>query len=202
MSFDSRVAALDDLLEDAGLDAVLATNDASTASLTGFWGIEPERFSGVVVKRGGAGALIAPQLDREGVGRAPTGLERVLYPTGDSNGLPELKRVLDGAGRVGVEEDHLNFARSRALAEAGVELAPAGELVMRLREAKEAEEIEAVRRACSHLQAVYEELWSELEPGMSEADVNARVSYNLSRRGATHADPHILFGSHAADGHG
>src|SRR3954469_8145092 len=162
MAPDARVAALDGLLEEAGLDAVLATKDASIAYLTGFWGVQLERFFGVAIKRGGAGALVAPLLDRAGVGAAPTALERVLYPTGDSNGLPELARVLDGARRVGVEEDHLNFARSRALAEAGVELVPAGELVMRLREAKEAEEIEAVRRACGHIQAVYEELWSEL----------------------------------------
>jgi Xaa-Pro dipeptidase len=37
---------------------------------------------------------------------------------------------------------------------------------------------------------------------MSEAEANARVSYSLSRRGATQAEPHILFGSHAAEGHG
>ena len=86
---DSRVAALDDLLDDAGLDALLATKDASIAYLTGFWGLQLERFFGVAVRRGGLGALIAPTLDRESVGVAPTGLERVLYPTGESNGLPE-----------------------------------------------------------------------------------------------------------------
>src|SRR6201986_3154338 len=129
---DSRVAALDGLLEEAGLDAVLATKDASIAYLTGFWGLQLERFFGVVVGRGGAGALIAPSLDREGVGRAPTGLERILYPTGESNGLPEVGRALDGARRIGVEEDHLNFARSRELAAAGFELVPATDLVMAL----------------------------------------------------------------------
>ena len=44
---DSRVAALDGLLEEAGLDAVLATKDASIAYLTGFWGLQLERFFGV-----------------------------------------------------------------------------------------------------------------------------------------------------------
>src|SRR5918912_946030 len=186
MSHDARVSALEGLLEDAGLDAVLATKDASIAYLTGFWGIQLGRFFGVAVTRGGGGALIAPSLDREGVGAAPTGLERVLYPTGESDGLPEVARVLDGARRIGVEEDHLNFARSRALAQAGYELVPAGDVVMRLREAKDAEEVEAVRVACRHLAEVYEELWAELRPGVSEADANARAQYSLSRRGATH----------------
>ena len=199
---DSRVAALDGLLEEAGLDAVLATKDASIAYLTGFWGLQLERFFGVAVRRGGAGALIAPSLDREGVGAAPTGLERLLYPTGESNGLPEVARVLDGARRIGVEEDHLNFARSRELADAGFELVPASDLVMRLREAKDAEEADAVRVACRHIAEVYEELWADLHPGQTEADANARAQYSLSRRGGKHAEPHILFGPHAADPHG
>jgi Xaa-Pro dipeptidase len=199
---DSRVAALDDLLDEAGLDAVLATKDASIAYLTGFWGLQLERFFGVAVRRGGAGALIAPSLDRESVGVAPTGLERVLYPTGESDGLPELGRVLDGARRIGVEEDHLNFARSRALADAGFELVPATDLVMHLRAAKDAEEVEAVRAACRRIQEVYEELWADLRPGQTEAEANARAQYSLSRRGGAHAEPHILFGAHAADPHG
>jgi Xaa-Pro dipeptidase len=202
MSHDSRVAALDGLLEEAGLDAVLATKDASIAYLTGFWGLQMERFFGVTVKRGGSGALIAPSLDRESVAAAPTGLERALYSAGVSNGLPELFATLDGAKRIGVEEDHLNFARAKALTDAGYELVPATDLVMRLRAAKDAEEVEAVRRACAHIQDAYDELWAQLEVGHTEADVNARVAYMLARRGATHSEPHILFGSHAADGHG
>ena len=117
MSHDSRVAALDGLLEEAGLDAVLATKDASIAYLTGFWGLQMERFFGVAVKRGGDGALIAPSLDRESVNAAPTGLDSALYTAAISNGLAELLRsTLDGAKRIGVEEDHLNFARSQRAA--------------------------------------------------------------------------------------
>jgi len=83
---DARVSALEDLLEDAGLDAILATKDASIAYLSGFWGIQLERFFGVVVRPGGA-ALIAPSLDRESVNSASGGLDRVLYSAGVSNGL-------------------------------------------------------------------------------------------------------------------
>src|SRR3954463_14640510 len=164
---DARIAALDGLLEEAGLDAVLATKDASIAYLTGFWGLQLERFFGVAVRRGGAGALIAPSLARDRVGSAPTGLQKTLYSAGVSNGLPELFATLDGAKRIGVEEDHLNFARAHALQESGFELVPATEIVMQLRAAKDAEEIEAVRRACVQIEAAYEELWGELTVGDS-----------------------------------
>ena len=202
MSLDSRVSALDGLLEEAGLDAVLATKDASIAYFTGFWGLQLERFFGVAVKRGGAGALIAPTLDRESVTAAPTGLDKTLYDAAATNGLPALFEALDGAKRIGVEEDHLNFARSRALAEAGYELVPATDLVMELRAAKDAEEVEAVRRACVHIQDAYDELWASLKLGDTEAEVNARVAYMLARRGAKNPEPHILFGEHSAEGHG
>jgi Xaa-Pro dipeptidase len=161
-----------------------------------------ERFFGVAIRRGGDGALIAPTLDRDGVNAAPTTLEKTLYDAAQSNGLSELFAALDGAKRIGVEEDHLNFARSRALADAGFELVPATGVVMHLRAAKDAEEVEAVRRACAHIEAAYEELWAELRPGAVQAEVNARVAFNLSRRGATATEPHILFGPHAAEGHG
>jgi Xaa-Pro aminopeptidase len=198
---DARVSALDDLLADAGLDAVLVTKDASIAYLSGFWGLQMERFFGVVARRGGGGALIAPDLDREGVAAAPTGLEHVLYETGASNGLPELFGALDGARRVGVEEDHLNFARSRALLDAGYELVPATDLVMRLRAAKDAEEVAAVRHACAEIQLAYEALWGELRAGAVEQEVNADVEHRLRRRGATHAHAAILFGANAAQPH-
>ena len=202
MSHDSRVAALDALLEDHGLDAVLATKDASIAYLTGFWGIQLERFFGVAIKRGGEGALIAPSLDRDSVGTAPTGLTKALYDAAQTNGLPTLYETLDGAKRIGVEEDHLIWARSKALAEAGYELVPATDLIMELRAAKDAEEVEKVRNACAHIIEIYEELWSDLKVGDSEADVNAKVAYSLARRGGSHPEPHILFGAHAGDPHG
>src|SRR5919197_2888777 len=200
MAPDARVRALGDLLDDAGLDAVLATKEASIAYLSGFWGLQMERFFGVVARRGG-GALIAPDLDREGVAAAPTGLELVLYETGASDGLPELLRALDGARRVGVEEDHLNFARSRALLDAGYELVPATDVIMRLREVKDAEEVAAVRRACGVIEEAIEELFAQLRPGAVEQEANAHVEYLLRRRGATAAHPLVLFGRHGAQPH-
>ena len=37
---------------------------------------------------------------------------------------------------------------------------------------------------------------------MTEADINAQIAYSLARRGASHPEPHILFGAHAGDPHG
>src|SRR4051794_26117193 len=170
MSHDARVTALDGLLEDAGLDAVLATKDASIAYLTGFWGIQLERFFGVAVKRGGAGALIAPSLDRDSLAKAPTTLEKALYDAAQTNGLPTLYERLDGAKRIGVEEDHLIFARAKALTEAGYELVPATDVIMHLRAAKDAEEGAAGQRACGQIIEGQEGVWAGLQGGDSEGE--------------------------------
>ena len=88
------------LLEDAGLDAVLATKDASIAYFTGFWGLQLERFFGVAVRRGGGGALIAPTLDRDSVsGRADRPGARRSTTRRSPTGCPELFATLDGAKR-------------------------------------------------------------------------------------------------------
>ena len=68
----------------------------------------------------GGGALIVPKLDEEGAGRAPTTLDRVAYDAA-SDGFGELADVLGDARAVGVEEDHLTFARVHRLQELGRE---------------------------------------------------------------------------------
>jgi len=197
----ARVEGLAALCAEAGLDAIVATKDASIAYLTGFHGLQLERLMAVVVRADATGALIAPALDRDGVTAAPTDCEPVLYDA-SSNGLPELVGALRGARRVGVEEDHLPHGRALALAAAGAELVPASATVMRLRVAKDADEIAAIRRACAAVGEVMEELFAQLRPGMVEHEVNALVEYRLRRRGAAHAHPLVLFGGHASQPHG
>ncbi|MBX5441104.1 MAG: aminopeptidase P family protein [Solirubrobacteraceae bacterium] len=197
----ARVERLAALCAEAGLDAIVATKDASIAYLTGFHGLQLERLMAAVVRADGTGALVVPALDRDGVAAAPTDCEPVLYDA-TSNGIPELVGALRGARRVGVEEDHLSHGRALALADAGVEPVPAAATVMRLRVAKDAEEAAAIRRACTVVGEVMEELFAELRPGMAEREVNALAEYRLRRRGAAHAHTLVLFGDHASQPHG
>jgi Xaa-Pro dipeptidase len=197
----TRVDSLRELAGRADLDAVVATTDASIAYLTGFWGLQLERLFAAVVRTDGGGALVAPTLDRDGVAAAPTPLPpRFWEPTTD--GMPELVDALGGARRIGVEEHHLSFARAGALTAAGAELMPAGDLVMSLRARKDETEIARIRAACALVEEVLERMFAELRPGDVEAEVNARVRYWLSQRGATDAHPLILFGAHAGNPHG
>lgn len=190
-----RVAAAE-----SGLDAFVATSDESIAYLTGFKPHQLERLFAVVVRTAGRGAVVVPKLDAGQVADVPELLERVVY-TAASDGLPELRSLLDGAGRVGVEEDHLVFARSRALTNGRVEPVPAGEIVMALRARKDDTEVEKVRQACELVEAALTRAFEQLRTGDVEHAVNTHVASWLRDQGATDVHPLILFGENAANPH-
>jgi Xaa-Pro dipeptidase len=193
---------LDRLLERTaarGLDALLVTSDESIAYLTGFRPVQLERFFGVVVAPGQS-AVIVPALDRGQIDAAPSRLTPISYGA-ESDGMPELVAALAGAGTVGVEEDHLIYARARSLAKRGFDLIPAGSVVMGLRIAKDAAEVERIRAACELVQEGLRCAFEWLAPGVVEHALNARVEGWLRGQGATAAHPLILFGENAANPH-
>jgi len=196
----SRIEQLREAAEAGGLDAFLATSDESIAYLTGFRPLQLERLFAVVVHADGGGGLVVPKLDLGQISGAPEELERVSYDA-SSDGLPELSGLLGGAHRVGVEEEHLIYARSSALSARGVELVPSGETIMDLRARKDAEEIEAIRRACSRIEDAYALAWRTVRVGMSERELNFRLESFLREQGASETHPHVLFGENAANPH-
>jgi len=200
VGLDARLDAVRAAASEAGLDAYLATSDESIAYLTGFRPLQLERFFGVVVTDAG-GTVIVPKLDEGQIADAPDALERVSYDAA-SDGIPELAAALGGARSVGVEEDHLVLARSRALEERGVAPVPTGSILSSLRARKDSAEIERIRRACELVEAGLQRMFAELRPGDVEHAVNARVEGWLREQGATAAHPLILFGENGANPHG
>ena len=201
MTTEHRVERLREAAREAQVDAVVATSPASIFYLSGFDPLAMERLFAAVVRAEGPAALIVPALDEEAASGAPGGLEVVSYEAA-SDGFPELAGVLDGARRLGVEEDHLPYARVLRLQELEREPVPAGELVARLRVGKDAAELDAIRRACDVVARVMEEMFERLRPGDVEQEVNARVAFELARAGATESHPLVLFGPNAANPHG
>ena len=200
MVASDRIERLASALADAGLDAFVATSDESIAYLIGFRPLQLERLFAVVVRGDGVGAVVVPRLDEGQTEGAPSGLDRVAYDAA-SDGIPELLGTLRGARAVGVEEDHIVFARSSALQAGGLEPVPAGAMIGGLRARKDASEVEKVRAACGLVEHALTQLFDELRPGAVEREVNARVEGWLRERGATDAHPLILFGEDAANPH-
>jgi Xaa-Pro dipeptidase len=201
VNVDARLDPLREEAAAAGLDALVVTSPASIFYLTGFSPLAFERLFAVVLPVGGGGALVVPRLDEEAAGTAPSGLDRVAYDAA-SDGFGEVAAVLDGARAVGVEEEHLSLSHARRLGVLDFDPSPAGELVMARRARKDAEELEAIRRACTLITEVLERMFAGLRVGHVEREVNADVAHELARAGATEAHSLILFGPSAANPHG
>lgn len=198
---EARLARVRERVRKEELDAVVVTSDESIAYLTGFRPLQLERLFAVVVGAAGGGAVIVPRLDEGHLEAVPAELEPRVYDAG-SNGLPELMEALAGARIVGVEEDHLTFARSRALVGHGFDLRPAGAIPLGLRGRKDAAEVERIRAACSVVEEVVQMTFATMREGDVERVVNARAEGWLRERGATGAHALILFGENAANPHG
>jgi Xaa-Pro dipeptidase len=199
--FEARLDAVRSAAADAGLHAVLATSDASIAYLTGFSSIQLERLFAVAVPVHGRPTIVVPHLESEAIADVPPSFERVVYPA-SSDGMADLVAALGEGAAVGVEEDHLVYGRALALSAAGKELRPAGRILMALREAKDAAEIERIRHAVDIVERVMARMFDELGEGDVEHAVNAKVSNLLREAGATDAHALVLFGANAANPHG
>ena len=122
----ARVERLREAAAEAGLDAFVATADESIAYLTGLQAA-PAR---AVLRRRRPGRR-RRRRDRAEARRsarsadAPDSLERVSYDA-SSDGLPELGGAARRRSRVGVEEDHIIFARSSRADEPRARAGPAG----------------------------------------------------------------------------
>lgn len=197
---DERIQRLRTAAAEAGLDAFLATSDESIAYLSGFRPMQLERLFATVVG-GSSAAIIVPALDLGQVAGAPEALERISYEA-SSDGMPELMSALRDARRVGVEENHLNFARAEALRASGLELIAAAQVMDALRWRKDQTEIAKVRSACELVERALAHVFETLAPGAVEREVNGRVESWLREQGATAAHPLILFGESAANPHG
>jgi Xaa-Pro dipeptidase len=196
----ARIERLREATAEAGLDAYVATADESIAYLTGFRPLQLERFFAVVVRAADGGGVVVPKLDAGQIAGAPETLDRVSYDA-TSDGLAELSGLLRGAGKVGVEEDHVVFARSTAIGALGHEPVPAGSLLFDLRARKDEEEVEAVRRACVLVERAYAFAWEALRPGIPERELNVRIEGFLRDEGASDSHSLVLFGENAANPH-
>ncbi|MBW3623212.1 MAG: Xaa-Pro peptidase family protein [Armatimonadetes bacterium] len=110
-----------------------------------------------------------------------------------------------GIATLGVEKGQITLGQHLALQEelTGVTLQPTADLVAELRQIKEPEEVEAIRRACELVDRAFSQILSSLKEGVSERDVAIELDYTLRKMGAdkTGFDSIVAFGPHSAHPH-
>lgn len=175
----TRLDKLRTSMEKAGLDSVLITSEINQKYLS--------RFSftdGYLLITGKRACLITDSRYREAAKAEATGFE-VLCPENMMLGIRDLLTE-EGIHDVGIEDHVLPLSTYRFLEERlkGCELLPMGGMIDRLREYKDAEEIDRIRAAQKITDDAFTHILSVLTPEMTECEVALELEFFMRRAGA------------------
>ncbi len=183
-----RIAALAGILAQDDIDALLVTHLPNVRYLTGFSG-----SAGLLLVRAAGAVLIT---DFRYAVQAPLEAAGVEVQIDPVSIWDRLGRVLGQrpVERLGVESHVLTTRDAERLSRlTRSQVVPTVDLVERLRAAKDAQEVAAIRAAASLAQEALSEVLPTVRAGDRELDVAARLESALRRRGSEwHPFPTIV----------
>jgi len=175
-----RLDKLRHALRQEGLDLFLVSEGANVTYLTGFTGDS----SWLLVSQDHAWLVADGRYTEQAAAEAPQ-CEVVRHTVSLAKSSAELANG-SGAKTLGFEPNVLTVATHGDLTKElqGVEAVPGKKLVETLRQVKDEDEIERVRRAAALADAAFRTVRSGLAPGLSEAQVANDLEYEMRRLGA------------------
>ncbi|HEU4698136.1 MAG TPA: Xaa-Pro peptidase family protein [Gemmatimonadales bacterium] len=176
----TRQAALRELLREEGVDALLVTHLPNVRYLTGFSG-----SAGLLLVGPAATTLVT---DFRYAAQAPQEVGNAAAVAIDATSTwDRLQRLVaaEPIARLGIEAHALTVRDAeRVSAATRAAVAPTGELVERLRAAKDPREIAAIRAAATLAQEALAEVLPTVRVGQSELEIGAALEAALRRRGS------------------
>jgi Xaa-Pro aminopeptidase len=175
----------------AGVDALFMAPGSDLRYLLGAGGGSFERLTCLVVPAGGAPVLVVPKLEAPGYDAVPTGelgVEVATWVDGEdpfalvASLVPSARRVAVGDMMVALHVLGLRGALPDA------EQVLAGPIVRELRMRKDAEEVDALRKAGAAIDRVHARMAEFLQVGRTEAAVGADIAAAIVEEGHTVAD--------------
>ena len=184
MKVSSRLGRLIGRFEAAGVDALLVTHLTNIRYLTGFTGsaailfVTPDQVT--FVTDGRYGEQAADQLTATSV---DAGIE-VGRSAADQR--ESVQRAGEDVARVGLEADHVSWARQRELGEwfPAAELIPTERLVEELREVKDEGEVARIEMAAAMADAALAAVRHRLQDGIREREFAFGLEAEMRRLGA------------------
>ena len=178
---DARLDTVRQLAEAAGAEAAVVSHAADIRWAVGFTG-----SNGLLVVTETAAHLVTDGRYREQASCEVAGAEVWVAPGPLAETVAE-RGLLDGAARAAVQADHVTVADLGRLKEAlpDVRFEPVSAFLAAAVAAKTPSEVEAVRRAQALTCGVFEAVLPYVQPGVSELDLAAEVTYQHLKRGAS-----------------
>jgi Xaa-Pro aminopeptidase len=167
-------------MESARVEAACVTDPLSIAYLTGFRANPHERLLALVVGQD-ASVLLVPDLEEEHARTHAQEVELIAWQDGDDP-FRILRAAIGDPRLLAVEKEHLTLARWERL-DAG-EITDCSEALRRMREVKTSAELDLLRQAARHTDAVTEAIFNELRAGAAEVEVATRINALITETGS------------------
>ena len=177
-----RVKRVSEALSARSIDALLVTDIPNVFYLTGFTG----DTAAAVVKDGECSILVDPRFTVQAQQQCDT--STVVEYVGKSTiaAVAELINELKPS-RFGYESDNITISAYRALrsmVDRTISASSTSGVIEKLRQVKDAVEIEIIRKAAGMADAAFDAITREIHAGMSEKDVALLIDSTMRRLGA------------------
>ena len=186
-------------LEGRGLDAMLITSEPGEFYAVGFHG------EGVALITPGKTWYWTDSRYIESAQNLIAGAEVALPPKGKNYYTLVADLVKEHSiAKLGFEEQYMSVRSHTAWTKAvEAEFVPASELLTRLRQVKDADELAAMREAQRITDEALLEILNFIKPGLTESEVAARLTYIMARKGAERNsfDPIVACGPNGSKPH-
>lgn len=193
----ARLSRAQEAAGSADVDALLVAPGSDLRYLIGQGGGSFERLTALVVPASGNPLLVVPKLEAPGFSDVPAdelGIEVVTWVDGDDPYALTASRV-SGARRVAVSDGTIALhVLGLRTAFGDAEQVLAGPVIRQLRMRKDADEIDALRRAAEAIDRVHARVPSMLLPGRTEAEVGAEIAQSIVEEGHAAAE-FVIVGS-------
>lgn len=197
-------------MEESGFDAVVFTNPADIAYVSGFAFTPFEHITAYIVPLEGRARFLLPGYEEAGVASVvPDETVLHMFPEigSDADAFRDSMAALSGAGRIAVTDASISVEHRDRFQAAlgGGELLDASKMIGQLRSVKDAAEIELIAEASRIADKAVERMIAEhLRPGVLEGEMGGELYRIMRYEGAdgTAFEPGITAGWRSALPHG
>ncbi|OYD09992.1 M24 family metallopeptidase [Paludifilum halophilum] len=186
-----RLNRLRKWMDDQGMEALLVSHPINRRYLTGFTG-----SAGWVIVTSEAQVLISDFRYRVQAKEQAPNYDFIQHK---GNPFTTVKEQCDNLGirSIAFEKDHLTFGQYQRLSESlkSTRAVPVGRVVEKLREVKDAWEIETITEAARIADHAFEAVLGEIRPGKTEREISMRLEFLMREMGADSSSFDIIVAS-------
>ncbi len=200
-NLNRRTAVLAKELRSSGLAGAIIVPGPNLLYYTGVKAHLYERPFLLLIQSDGDAHLLAPQLEAGPFrGSIPMKVHAWTDNQGPSGAFRELLGEVDAKGMWGCE-GRVPFGFLDHLLNKGLKVKPAEGILQSIREVKEPEELELLKRSAAILSASMLKVPEALREGMTEKELSRFISEDGLAGGADEVEPTVQSGARAADPH-